>query len=236
MTRTLKALGLALLAVCAIGVVTASSASAAKDIITCTNQANCDVTAEKKSGTTTVFGTKGSLLEVTCTGESFAATTVANGAENITVTPTYSGCRAEPFGAATVDMNGCDYLLTGTTTTSKTTNGTEDRTTAPVDIGGTCTEIVITAPGCEIGVTKQSNLHGLTFTNEGATGTTENVKVTAHVDNIHYTTNDTVTCTLASLGPTGTDGFLTGTAIAKGYESDTAHGTANHVGLFADTV
>jgi hypothetical protein len=234
MTRTLKALGLALLAACAIGVVTASSASAAKDIITCTNQPNCDITA---TGTATVFGTKGSLLEVTCSHETFSATTVANGAENITVTPTYTGCKAEPFGAATVDMNGCDYKLTGTTTTNKATNGVTDRVTAPVDVEGTCAHIVITAPGCEIKVPPQNGLHGLFFTNEGPTNTaTEDVKVTAHIDKIHYTTNDTVTCTLANLPSTGTDGYLTGSATAKGYESHSAHGTGNHVGLFADTV
>lgn len=231
MTRTLKALGLALLAACAIGAVTASSASAAKDIVTC--QPNCDITA---TGTATVFGTKGSLLEVTCSHETFSSTTVADQAENITVTPTYSGCRAEPFGAATVDMNGCDYKLTGITTSNKATNGTTDRVTAPVDVEGACEHIVITAPGCEIKVPQQSGLHGLLFSHGGGTGATTDVKVTAQVDKIHYTTNDTITCTLASLPSTGTDGYLTGSATAKGYESHSAHGTNNHVALAVDTV
>jgi hypothetical protein len=235
MTRTLKTLSLALFAVCTVGAVGASSALAARDIVTCTNTANCDITAAKKSGTTTILGTKTSLLEAECTEEKFSVTTVANGAENVTATPLYNGCLAEPFGPATIDMNGCDYLLTGATTTSTNTSGA-NRTTAAVDIEGTCTSIVITAPDCEIRITKQSLKHGLIFSNEGPLGTTEDVKVTAHIDNIHYTTNDTIACTVAGLGPTGNDAFITGTFTAKGYESHTAHGTANHVGFAVDTV
>jgi hypothetical protein len=220
MTRTLKALGLALLAACALSAVAASSASAATDFITCgTPQiSSCDITG---TGSAT-FGTKSSSLSVTCTSEVYSAK-AESPTENATVTPTYSGCTA--FGSnATVDTTGCTYLIRGSTTSTTNTSGGSRGNTLASDVRCTAgNSIKVTGAGCTISITGSAGglnqgLHGIKVDTEGA-GTTDDLKLTVEVDGIHYTTSGFL-CGAAGLPGTGTDGTLTGTATAKGYETN----------------
>jgi len=232
MTRNLKALGLGLLAVFAMGAVMASSASAVTHTLVTSTGASVDITAEGVGEA--VFGVKTGSLEVKCTHETFAAKTVANGAQTITIEPTYTGCTAKPFGASPVDTNGCHFLLHGQTTTSPTTS-TGTKTDMPADL--TCPvgqSITITAPGCTIHVDPQTGLHGVGFDQEGS-GTTADIKVTSTVDGIHYTTAGGFVCSLGGLSTTGNDSFLTGQATAKGYTPHSAHATSDHVGISFDS-
>jgi hypothetical protein len=244
MTRTLKALGLALLAVCAFGAVAASSASATTtDKFTCikngVNIANCDITG---TGSAT-FGAKvaGVALSVTCSHETYSGT-ATNNATEVTVKPTYEGCTALG-GPAPIDTNGCAYVLKGTTTShNKTTTGTETDAGATLECPNPDVGIKITAPGCTIEVeTTHTNptvevnhlLHGAIYDDEGS-GNTTDVKVTVTVDQIAYTAHG-IGCAAAFLPTTGTDGFLTGTATAKGYVDNSKHEEKDHVGIKVDT-
>jgi hypothetical protein len=239
MTRTLKALGLALLAVSAIGAVAASSASAAEDILTCTEQESCDITATGKLNATT-FGAKSSPLTVICGHEEFQGT-VKNKASSATVTPIYKECQA--FGSsATVDTTGCHYIITGNTTSHENTEK-KPETDAAVSLQCTTTTephvqhvIKVTGTGCTITIGSVSggkpvnqNLHGVTYDKEGS-GSTDDVKVTVTVDSIHYTTSGAL-CAATGLPATGNDGTLTGTVTAKGYVDPSDHGPEDHVGL-----
>jgi hypothetical protein len=235
MTRTLKALSLALLAVCAFGAVSASSASAVNDIFTCTDKngvsvANCDITAEDSTKVT--FGTKSSSFTVKCDKETYSAT-ATKGAGSITVTPTYAEC------TSTVETNGCDYVLTGETTSNTHTTGdttTDARVTLSCPAGK---GIVIKGPGCTLtigtehsGTVVNHNLHGVTYDNEAGAGQdTKDIKVTVTVDTIAYTTTGFF-CGAAGLPATGTDGTLTGSITAQGYV-DGNHNT--RTGILVET-
>jgi len=227
MTRNLKVLGLALLAVFAMSAVAVSSASAHKLSIA-GGAANVDITA---TGTGAVFGVKSGALEVKCKKEAFSSTTVANSATTITIAPKYEECTAAPFGASPVDVNGCTFVLHGNTTSSPGTTAGTTKTDMPADLVCPANQsITITAPGCTIHVDPQINLHGVGFTN-GGSGTTADINVVSTVDNIHYTTAGGFVCSLGGLSTTGNDSFLTGTATANGYTSHSAHATSNHVGI-----
>jgi hypothetical protein len=235
MTRTLKALGLALLAVCTISAVAASSASAATDEFTCVGQATCDVTGTSSNFATT-FGTKSSSLTLTCEHTSYSGT-ATSGASEITVTPANNTCRALSANDTHVDF-GCSYVLKGSTTSNTHTTG-DTTTDAPVSLNCNHTgSITITITGlCTItirdthnGVTVNQNLHGVTYDTEGS-GSTADLKVTITVDTITYTTHGGFGCAFGGLSTTGTDGTLTGTATAKGYLDNQPHSEANHVGL-----
>jgi hypothetical protein len=218
MIRNLKVLGLALAAICAFGAVAASGASAfafhsekEKTIIT----AEHDPTSE----TLTTFGTKSSTVSTTCKKEKFAGTAAEPSVASITVHPVYEECEAKPFGEATVDTHGCDYILYAETTTSPKTppNELETKTDSPVEVECTTgSSIKITAPGCTITVPPQGKLHGVVYTNKGS-GSTRDITVDITVDKIKYTSSG-LGCGLGGIKKEGEDGTLTGAATAKGWE------------------
>src|SRR3982750_3566586 len=118
MTRNLKALGLALVAVFAMTAVLSSAAQAQIKVTTGVSPAwltgeavNHTGIASAKTHTFTLTG--GQVL--TCTEPKFHAT-VKNGDTSITIVPTYNNCDAkigvEVF-KTTVTMNDCDYVFHG---------------------------------------------------------------------------------------------------------------------------
>lgn len=160
---------------------------------------------------------------VECTTGSFAATAAANGEEEVTVLPTYTGkpnatphgteCSMSNLESATVDMNGCHLNVSG-----KTIGSDEGGTDAVLYI--TCAvghEITITNKFCIIMIPSQRPTSGgVTYTNqtEGGNGV---VKVTTTVTGITYTSSG-FACTLAGIPSEGDDASYTGTMIVKGYE------------------
>lgn len=113
MTRNLKALGLALVAVFAMSAMAASSASAAK--FTAANGLAqhliaSDVGAADKFETAT-----GSVL--TCNGETFTAEAPAGATSSLTFTPNWINCKTEgaAFNNVTVTHNGCNLIFTSNT-------------------------------------------------------------------------------------------------------------------------
>jgi hypothetical protein len=166
MIRNIKVLGLAFVAVAAMSAVAAGSAQASQLHATRAG----DVVVTGTQSTQHVFVT--SAGEVKCTNGQLEGTVPFTSGtqvteDHITVTPTYSGCTG--FGlAATVQMNGCKYTITGT----HTPVGGQPQTnalTAWVDVTG-CTEgkkITVNAGfgGCVATVGEQHTLSHVTFTN-----------------------------------------------------------------------
>lgn len=116
MTRNLKGLGLALIAVFALSALVASPVQA-KPQATC-EQYPCVLTGEAIE-----HGELGSTHRFTVAGKSVTCTTVkydstissaAESEEVVTVTPTYKGCSANPGSLpVTITMNGCDTRIHG---------------------------------------------------------------------------------------------------------------------------
>jgi hypothetical protein len=117
MTRNLKALGLALVAVFALSAVLASVASAQVGTFTSTGPVTLigTQTGEASANQITAFG-----ATVQCPNAKFTThkynvtphTFIPNDVSTTTVTPHFGVCSAKvggPSFPATVDMNGCDY-------------------------------------------------------------------------------------------------------------------------------
>ena len=163
MTRNLKALGLAVVAVFAMSAVVASAASAQEGVLTVEGtQAIHAESSEHK------FTSPAGTIE--CTKSTFAAT-VESGAASATITPSYTGTCTAAGAPATVDTNGCHFVIDDVTTTG---NGDYSAT---VDIDCSTQEgspgIVVTAFAgsshgfkvCEITVPPQTGISPVTVSN-----------------------------------------------------------------------
>jgi hypothetical protein len=222
MTRKLKGLGVALIALCALGALTAVSASAAGELFR----------AEKETAIITgtnvgnhVFSTPGGL-KVTCEEGTFRGTSkadVAGGTTTKTMTlhPTYNKCSDNIFGAASpVDTTGCNYVFTSET--KATANG-EKHIPASIE----CTEgykIAVTAAGCTLTFGAQNTLDGVALKNEGA-GTTRDILATATVAGVTYSKDEKGFCGLIS----GTVGTYNGVVTLKGFEDKGVSGPIDEV-------
>jgi hypothetical protein len=123
MTRNLKALGLALVAVFAIGALAAAAASAQNGMLTADGPMTLKgtLTGEELANATTMFGQKTTCPEAIYTAHKYNITPhekILSGETTITVTPHYGICKLPgTLFKTTVDMNGCDYVLHLTKTT-----------------------------------------------------------------------------------------------------------------------
>jgi len=109
MTRNLKAIGLALVAVLAMGAVAASGAQAAVHFTSSLNGTDTGSTLSGTQTTTNVFETS-ATNKVSCKIAKFSGVAAGTATEQ-TIEPTYEQCTG--FGLpATVTMNKCDYLFT----------------------------------------------------------------------------------------------------------------------------
>jgi hypothetical protein len=131
MTRNLKALGLALVAVFALSAV-AASAAYAEGVSELTPQSNQHVIItghQEKVIYKTAAG-----QEVTCEKITYDGTINGNTA-TLTLEPTYSSCHTTfPKFPTTITMNGCDYLIHG-------------QLTKPAGTFQASTDIVCPSPG-----------------------------------------------------------------------------------------
>jgi hypothetical protein len=227
MTRNLKALGLALIAIFAFGAVAASAASAETlDHFTSSN-AKTTLTGEQvgSSQENILLGIKeASSFYVKCENSKvkFHGTVVGTSVTEVTLHPTYEGC-VSPIASATVTTTGCNYILKGTTDEYTNTSGTEEGKDATLDIECEINKsITITTGGCTITIGNVSgpnpvnqNLLGAKYTNVAGTPKTVTVDVT--VDKIHFTSSG-FPCALAGITPTGIDAFMTERVTLRGYE------------------
>jgi hypothetical protein len=197
MTRNLKVLGLAVVAMLTTGVL-ATSASAAEF-------------HSEISGTTTIEGSQaGTNTIVTdsgtfhCTTVTFSGSQTGSTASDVTLTPSYSGCRSTGFIEAnvTIDVNGCKYTL-GSTGNIQITGCTNTNHT-----------IVVTAPFCKIEI-GEAQISPVDFVNEGS-AKTRDIKVVSTIGNITYRE---VGIGCAHDGSITTGGSYTGAITFKGKNS-----------------
>ena len=173
MTRKFKTLGVALFAVLALTAVVASAASAA------------NYTASTYPTTGTATSAKGNDTFITEAGTVECAShfegTLTAASSTLTVTPTYTSCKAFGFLSAKVVTNGCDYLFAGP-------SGSADAWSATVNV--VCPEsktFVITAPEtspvCTATVGPQGPRSKVDLLNNTGSG---DVNVQATVEGIDY--------------------------------------------------
>ena len=144
MIRNFKVLGLALVAAFAMSAVVASAASAQFT----SNSYPTTVTAVSELGND-VFTVDGTSVEC----KSHFEGTAAEATTKITITPTYTNCKAFGFLSATVAMNGCDFVF---------------HSNGEVDVEcPTGKNIVITASSCEVDVGTQTGLESVALSNNG---------------------------------------------------------------------
>jgi hypothetical protein len=159
MTRKLKTLGVALVAVFALTAVMASAASAAQYTA---SSYPTTATAESAVGND-VFTTEGGAVEC----KSHFVGTLTGASSDLTVTPTYTNCKA--FGFVEASVTGCKYTFTAVSTTSSS-----------VDVVNPCTVVAST---CHVTVGNQNGLNSVATTNTAA----GDVDVQANVTGIAYT-------------------------------------------------
>jgi hypothetical protein len=252
MTRNLKTVGLALVAVLALSAVAATDASAQQGKFTSDGPVTMTATETGvEQNFLEAFGLKIACPGTTYTGHKYTLESetgvpkthplIPSGVTTATVTPHYKeaaeNCTIKPGPfPGTIDMNGCDYVvhLGGRTVKVGTYTMTLDIVCPPTKT------IVITfwktaadhttvgkAPFCELHIKPQTNLGGPTlhFTDPG----NGHVDVTGAVEKIHIErigTENSVLCPNAPL--TKTDGKYNLDVTTKGHNSS---GLATNVSI-----
>jgi hypothetical protein len=169
MTRKLKALGLAFVAVLAFGALSATAASAATSFHS--EQAHTIIDGTQPVAEDDVFTVKAGTVK--CTSATYSGTTEAATTTTVKVTPAYSGCTAFGFVSTPVDVPaGCTYTF----------NATND------DLAIACTgsPITVTAFNCHVKVGTQTATSGISYSTAGS-GTARDVTVKANITGLKYT-------------------------------------------------
>jgi hypothetical protein len=161
MIRKIKALGLASVAAAAMSVVAAASVQASE--LHVAHQGNAVITGSQTQQhvLTTSAGT------VTCSTATFEGALSSGGgsqitAQELTLTPTYSGCQAFGLGAQ-VRMNGCKFRITWKGGSEVTTAGTWWVHIYNCTFGKVM-EVNAGFGGCIMTVPEQNNLPHIIFT------------------------------------------------------------------------
>jgi hypothetical protein len=208
MTRKLKTLGLAFVAVLAMSSLAASAAQANF------SSANYPATVSGSQIEGTITGAAVSKHEFTtkagtvkCTTASFAGKSLAGTATELTLTPTYGGCTLAGI-AATVNMNGCHYIFTVEKTTTENTVDLLTHVTCPV--GGVIT-VSVTGSVCKVTIAGGQTLKGIETHNEAT-----DVVATIDVSGISYTIDEGPKCPNGPASGTYTDGTYKGLATLQG--------------------
>ena len=213
MTRNLKVLGLALVAVFAMTAVFASAGQGATKL-TCASYP-CIITGHPIEHNKTKLHTftLNTGTSISCTTVTFEGT-IAKAADNesVTITPTYDSCSTAAGGPVTVNMNGCDYVFHGGSETvgepHHFAGGLADLKCPAggptVVIFANATDHAANKPACTITVTPENNLSENTYTN--TTEPIDDVDVTS-------TVNTKVTKTGVLCGAAATAVYTGGTTL-----------------------
>lgn len=218
MNGKLKMLGIAFAAMLLVSAVAAQAASA--DVFRSADPDSTVVTAHQETGEDDQDFVIPGKAEVTCENANFAGTVEGEEAATVTVHPKYSGCTA--VSNATIDTNGCNYIL-----------GTETDGNGDAGVQVECEtghSIKITdGTGCTITVGAQTPEGGVSYTNIANGDVTIDITVTG----IHYTSN--LICQFGGIPSTGEDGIYTGKAIAEGFADEgTLSGNATEGFVYKD--
>jgi hypothetical protein len=209
MMRNIKMLGLAVLAISAMGIVGASAAQAGVGELHVETGPNADITGEQTEQHVfllTEFGVETRCTQALFEGTISGAVAGQTTATEATLTPQYTGCTSFFGSSATVNMNGCKYTITGG----------KSELTAEVDITG-CTSgkgIEIVTSLCTVKVPVQTGLSHIVFANVAGPPKDVNAQVT--VQGITYEFSAGSFCPGAK-GVLHHDGDYTGKATFKGF-------------------
>src|SRR5215204_1657741 len=202
MIRKFECLGIAVLAVLAMGVATASAAEfnveAAPTTLT-----------GAQEGTNTIVTDSGTIH---CKAATFEGTVSTTSAAEITLTPQYKECTltGSTEAAVTVHVNGCKWTYEATETS-----------TAGVRLSG-CAEgtsgILFTAPSCTITVLSQFTTMGPVHYLNSGSGSTRELKIESTIENLTYTE---LGSNCKNKGAHTTGGKLTGKITLTGENAET---------------
>jgi hypothetical protein len=219
MIHRLKCLGLAAIAISAMGATVASGAQASSlHIVPVKVLTGSSAPGQEQVAVTRTSG----LPNVFCSGASLEGTTEGLTITEATLTPTYQGCKLVGT-AAQVLMNGCKYTVTGIG---------EPALTAQVDIVG-CTAgkaIEIKTAVCSVTIAEQNGLEHLTFENVG--GSLQAINVNVNVSGIAYT-QDSAACPDGNKH-SATNGTLTGSFAVKAFEAESVNQVTKHGHQYAE--
>jgi hypothetical protein len=192
MSRKLKTMGLALIAVFALTAVGDGAASAAEFHSTA-------ATTKISASQTTTHNFTTTIVGITCEKATFSGTQTTATTTSVEFAPTYSGCHFIIFGstiAITVATNECKYRLNA--------SGTAD-IVCPVGKA-----ITVSGAGCTITVGAQTGKKSVTYANKEA----KHIDITTNLTGINYS-HSGFTCGTGS----GTNGTYTGTTTASGTDT-----------------
>jgi hypothetical protein len=229
MIRKLKALGLALGAVFAMGAMMASTASA---IDVFTNAAKTETDILTGFSHDNVFKLGGGV-SFECTTAKFAGT-AKHGDTFVTAEAVYTGtpsvvrhtehCLGSPGNQKlTIDMNGCHYDLSGNT--EVTSDGTDAQIwiTCP-EVAGKREEIKITSSlGVTLSVPEQTptaKKGGVVYDNLPTHAGGAAIKVTATVTGITYTCAPAFSCALGGISTEANDAAYTGSVTVTCFKDE----------------
>ena len=214
MTRNLKALGLALIAVFAMSALAVSSASAATGNFTLEEAGT--LTGDQL-GANHFFET-GSGLTLTCTSSHFDGVGTQPASSNTaTIKPTYSGCTTKVSiftFPATIDFTSCDYTFYGTE--SDVAIGCESEgDTIDIKIYQNHTNHTAGTTLCELKVPAQTinNEGAVTYTN--TSGSPKDIDVTASKAEFSMTRTGSSLC-----GAENQTGKYTGNATVTAFDEE----------------
>jgi hypothetical protein len=193
MIRKLKVLSLALVAICAMGAMTASAASALF-----TTEAGAEIKGEEVGNV--LFTVTG--REVKCKDSTYVGTAPSGSFAEVTVTPTYKECEALGISASVTGFGAgeCYFVLHS--------NGESDLI---------CPEgksVTVTAGTCVTHIPGQTGLKKITY--DTVEGSPKHLTLTLDIKEIHETHTDGFLCPFESGGTTET-AELEGTVTAKAY-------------------
>jgi hypothetical protein len=191
MARKLKQLGLALVAVFALGAMSASVASAAEEFWFKSDGDWTMLVGKQKVVNGDVFTTDAG--KVTCEETTYSGSTAITTDSSITLRPTFSGCEIQGIGFSTIDMNKCGYVFTA----DKLTAGPKYDVETEIECENVGEEITVTTwltkkvdeekgtIKCTIHITQQKLGTGMVLTNNGKAPNT--IEAVINLSGIKYT-------------------------------------------------
>ncbi len=216
MSRNLKVLGLSLVAVLAMSAMVAAGASAEAPFKFKSEGSPTTLTG-KQHAANDVFTTHTGT--VSCDNATYAGTQTGTETSEVSVTPSYSGCKAFGLLSVPIDVNGCSYRFNANTKVGVNYEGSVD-VVCPAG-----KQIEVTAPGCTVTVKPQTGLSKVTYTNVGA-GATREVTVDVNINNLQYEEHRPLfgICSTNTVPTTG--GTYVGAGLVTGSSG------VNHTGIF----
>ncbi len=209
-------------ALCVIGAVSAPPAFAAVGEFTFGSAPATVTGSQVAQNVFSVTNTAGSQVQEKCSVATFEGTSSVASGKDLTITPEYSNCTLGGL-AATVNMNGCKYTLTGSA-----------EKTALVDITGCTTGKTMTwvKGNCTIAIGEQSALAHITFTSEG-TASTMDVLANLTITGIRVTQTGSE---CFAPGATQSDASWSGTVTFKAFSDSGSRSATKHEHTFTEVI